>query len=80
MAALGICTGCLVHVFAAALGLSALLAASSVGFTAVKWAGAAYLCLIGIQLLLSRRGAMVPADAAGASDAIRYVRCSGRVR
>jgi len=69
-AALGICTGCLVHVFAAALGLSALLAASSAGFTAVKWAGAAYLCFIGIQLLLSRPGAMVPADAAGASDAI----------
>jgi threonine/homoserine/homoserine lactone efflux protein len=68
-AALGICTGCLVHVFAAALGLSALLAASSVGFTAVKWAGAAYLCFIGIQLLLSRPGATVPADAA-AGDAI----------
>ena len=69
-AALGICTGCLVHVFAAALGLSALLAASSVAFTVVKWAGAAYLCFIGIQLLLSRPGAMPSADAAPASDAI----------
>ena len=69
-AALGICTGCLVHVFAAALGLSALLAASSVAFTVVKWAGAAYLCFIGIQLLLSRPGAMPSADAAPASDEI----------
>ena len=69
-AALGICTGCLVHVFAAAIGLSALLAASSVAFTAVKWAGAAYLCFIGVQLLLSRPGAMVSAGAATTKDAI----------
>ena len=68
-AALGICAGCLVHVFAAAIGLSALLAASSVAFTVVKWAGAGYLCFIGIQMLLSRPGATA-ADAAAAGDAI----------
>jgi len=53
-AALGISCGCLVHVSAAAIGLSALLMASSVAFTAVKWIGAAYLLLAGIQMLLSR--------------------------
>jgi threonine/homoserine/homoserine lactone efflux protein len=42
-AAIGICCGCLFHVFGAAIGLSALLMASSAAFAAVKWAGAAYL-------------------------------------
>ena len=59
-AALGIGTGCLVHVFAAAIGLSALLAASSLAFTVIKWAGAAYLCFIGVTMLLSR--AQTPAE------------------
>jgi threonine/homoserine/homoserine lactone efflux protein len=53
-AALGISCGCLVHVFAAAIGLSALLMASSAAFTMIKWAGAAYLCFIGLKMLLSR--------------------------
>jgi threonine/homoserine/homoserine lactone efflux protein len=59
-AALGVCAGCLVHVFAAAIGLSALLAASSAAFTLVKWVGAAYLCYMGIRMLLARPQA--PAD------------------
>lgn len=53
-AALGISTGCLTHVLAAALGLSALLVASVTAFTMVKWLGAAYLCYIGLTMLLSR--------------------------
>ena len=56
-AAFGISTGCLVHVFAAAAGLSALLMTSSTLFGLVKWAGAAYLCFLGITMLLSRKPA-----------------------
>ena len=54
VAALGITAGCFVHIFAAALGVSALLAASATAFTVLKWVGAAYLVYVGASMLLAR--------------------------
>ncbi len=48
---LGISTGCLVHTFCAALGLSLILTTSTTLFTLVKLIGAGYLLYIGIQML-----------------------------
>jgi threonine/homoserine/homoserine lactone efflux protein len=51
---LGTAVGGSVHVVAAAFGLSAVLAASSLAFTVVKYAGAAYLIYLGVRMLLER--------------------------
>ena len=72
-AAIGICYGCLVHVFGAAVGLSALLMASSAAFAVLKWVGAAYLLVTGIQMLLSRPHPVADQAAAPAETSLSRV-------
>ena len=60
----GIHAGSLVHIGAALAGLSALLATSAAAFRAVKWAGAAYLILLGVQAIRTRNTTKTGVEAA----------------
>ena len=62
---LGVQAGGLVHVVAAAFGVSALIASSATAFTIVKYAGAAYLILLGVRKLLSHGEAEDDVDVLG---------------
>lgn len=77
IAALGIGTGIFVHITAAAIGLSAILAASAAAFTAVKIAGAIYLVYVGISLLLASRSAADESAAAPPPAALRTIFLQG---
>ena len=70
-AALGVGAGCFVHVAAAALGLSALIASSAAAFTVLRWLGAAYLVWLGIGLL---RGSGTSPSAETAGPAMTWRR------
>jgi threonine/homoserine/homoserine lactone efflux protein len=54
LSALGVTTGTLVHIAAAAIGLSSLVLASTVAFGVVRYAGAAYLVFLGVRRLVTR--------------------------
>ena len=56
VASLGVGAGALVHILAAVLGLSAILAASQAVFDLIKWLGAAYLLWIALSLVLAKEG------------------------
>ena len=55
LSALGTFLGGMVHVFAAALGVSIILAKSALAFATVKYVGAAYLCFLGVRMILDAR-------------------------
>jgi threonine/homoserine/homoserine lactone efflux protein len=57
VSSLGVQVGSLIHIAAAALGLSALLLSSALAFGVVKYAGAAYLICLGVKTLLTKESA-----------------------
>lgn len=75
-AALGVGLGCWVHILAAALGLSAILAASALAFGVVKIVGAAYLVYLGLSMWRTRPQAM-PDAAMAARAPLRKVLVQG---
>jgi len=69
LAGLGIALGCLIWAALVAVGLGALLAASALAYTVLRWVGAAYLVWIGVRMLRHPRQAFV-LEAAGGGRAL----------
>ena len=74
---LGICTGTLFHVAAAALGLTALLVSSTSAFTLVRYLGALYLIALGMQTLSKRDSS--PSAGAMEAERLRRVFAQGAI-
>jgi threonine/homoserine/homoserine lactone efflux protein len=68
LSALGTFLGGMVHVFAAALGVSIILAKSALAFATVKYVGAAYLCFLGVRMILDARREKLKAPEAVSED------------
>jgi threonine/homoserine/homoserine lactone efflux protein len=77
VAAFGIGAGALVHICAAVLGLSAILAASATAFSVVKYLGAAYLLYVGITLIHSSGPVAATASANGQALSLRSIFLQG---
>ena len=55
ISSLGIMAGCMVHILAAVIGLSAIIAQSALAFNIIKYVGAAYLVYLGIRSIISQK-------------------------
>jgi threonine/homoserine/homoserine lactone efflux protein len=73
LSALGTFLGGMVHVLAAALGVSIILARSAVAFATVKYVGAAYLCFLGVRMILDARSGKMSGEDAIPQDVARDV-------
>jgi len=73
-AALGINVGCLLWGAAVAFGLGALLAVSELAYTLLKYCGGAYLCWLGLNLLLRPRTAIAPTAGEGSASSNWFVK------
>jgi threonine/homoserine/homoserine lactone efflux protein len=71
LSSLGTFAGGLFHVFAAALGVSAILAASAIAFHTVKYAGAAFLVWLGIRMICTRNAELIATTASPTRNAFR---------
>ncbi len=71
LSSFGTFVGGLFHVLAAALGVSAILAASAVAFHTVKYAGAAYLVWLGIRMIRTRNAEMAVSASQPSQGAFR---------
>ncbi|HXB46086.1 MAG TPA: LysE family translocator [Puia sp.] len=58
VSSLGVMAGCMVHMVAAAAGLSAIIAKSATAFDIIKYIGAAYLIYLGVQSLLEKKNSL----------------------
>lgn len=72
ISAFGTTTGLLVHTSAAALGVAALLQASTLAYTVIKLAGAVYLLYLGVRTLLSKQSFSLPEARARTPSARLY--------
>jgi threonine/homoserine/homoserine lactone efflux protein len=79
LSALGTFLGGMVHVLAAALGISIILTKSAAAFATVKYVGAAYLCFLGVRMILEARKDDARKDNAHTVDAAKQVACGGDV-
>lgn len=59
VSALGIMGGCIVHILAAVIGLSAVISKSATAFTIIKYLGAGYLIYLGVRCIVNKKKMLV---------------------